>query len=583
MSVGRPPRARRPAILFAVVLVAAGITYVLPFRQPNCNTSSHYALVQMIANGDKTIDRIHGESCDISWWRGHYYANKAPGLALVAVPWYLALHALGALQPNPLSAKPFPTAMRAIPRRDLWLMSLWGAVVPALGLLMLVRSVAERLEPGTGVVAAATMAFATLFLPFSSLFFAHVLTAFLVFASFALLLDLNGASWRRIGSAGVLAGFASVVDYPAGLLVLALGTYAASRDPRIARGAAFLVGALVGLAPLAAYNLWAFGSPLHLSYVGAVTVPGVTGHDVLGANFVGFFGVALPHLSRGLQVLFGNRGLLTLGPVLALTPIGCVHLWRSARRREAALIAGVAAVYLLYNAGYYSPLGGATPGPRFLIPVLPFAVLGVAAAVRAWPLSTLALAIPSAALLLAAHLTQPLISPPYQPRDWWHWLRTDGLSSTVLSPGAHTWPPSLPIVVAALIALAAAVASVESIDRVDFSSALVCTIGWLAALAAFPHLARSFVGALAIATTVSAIAIARRIGIVGVTIIAVAASALAVVHRQPLLATAVGMGALAVAVCASRLIDATEVRRTSVNPQQNPRDEREALSRRRAR
>jgi hypothetical protein len=579
MSLGKPPRSRRPGILFTVVLVAAGITYVLPFRQPNCNTSSHYALVQMIANGEKTIDPIHGESCDISWWRNHYYANKAPGLALVTVPWYLALHALGALQPDPLSARAFPTAMRAIPRRDLWLMGLWGAVLPALGLLVLVRSVAEKVAPGTGVVAAATLAFATLFLPFSSLFFAHVLTAFLVFASFALLLDLHGASWRRIGSAGALAGFASVVDYPAGLLVLALVTYAASREPRIARSAAFLAGAAVGLAPLAAYNLWAFGSPLHLSYLGAVTVPGITGHDVLGANSVGFFGVALPHLSRGLQVLFGNRGLLTLGPVLALAPIGCAHLWKSARKREAALVAGVAAVYLVYNAGYYSPLGGATPGPRFLITVLPFAVLGVAAAVRAWPLSTLALALPSAALLLAAHLTQPLISPPYQPHDWWHWLRTDGLSSTVLSPGAHTWLPALPIVIAALVALAAAVASVQSIDRIDFSSALVCAIGWLTALAAFPHLARSFVGALAIATTFFAIAIARRIGIAGVTIIAVAGPAVAVVHRQPLLATAVGMGAFAVAISASRLIDAAEVRQTNASPQQDQRDEREAVRR----
>jgi hypothetical protein len=193
LSLRKELRGRRPAILFAIVLVAAGLAYLLPFRQPNCNTSSHYALVQTIAHGEKTMDRIHGESCDISWWHGHYYANKAPGLALVTVPWYLALHALGIVRPDPLAQRSYPAAMRALPRRDLWLMGLWGAVLPALGLLILVRSVAERLAPGTGVVAAATLAFATLFLPFSSLFFAHVLAAFLAFAAFALLLDLNGA------------------------------------------------------------------------------------------------------------------------------------------------------------------------------------------------------------------------------------------------------------------------------------------------------------------------------------------------------------------------------------------------------
>lgn len=549
-----------------MVLVAAGIAYALPFRQPNCNTSSHYALVQTIANGERTMDRIHGESCDVSWWHGHYYANKAPGLALVTVPWYLALHALSIVRPDPLAARPFPTAMRAIPRRDLWLMGLWGAVLPALGLLILVRSVAEKLAPDTGVVAAATLAFATLFLPFSSLFFAHVLAAFFAFAAFALLLDLSGANWRRIGGAGALAGFAVVVEYPAGLLLLALGLYAASRKPRIGRSAAFLFGAFVGLAPLAAYNVWAFGSPLHLSYLGAITIPGVTGHDVLGANSVGFFGIAVPHLSRGLQVLFGSRGLLTLGPVLALAPVGCVYLWKSGRRREAALISGVVALYLLYNAAYYSPIGGASPGPRFLIPILPFATLGVAAAVRAWPLSTLALAIPSAGVLLAAHLTQPLISPPYQPHDWWHWLWTGAYSSTVLSPDTHRLLPALPIAVATFIALAAAIASVRSVVRIDVSAALVCAIGWLAALAAFPYFARSFIGAVAIVTTLTVIAIASRAGIAGLAIIAVAVPALALAHKQPPLAAAVGVSALAVALYARRsrghLIDAAEVSST---------------------
>jgi hypothetical protein len=226
------------------------------------------------------------------------------------------------------------------------------------------------------------------------------------------------------------------------------------------------------------------------------------------------------------------------------------------------VIGGAVALYLLYNAAYYSPLGGATPGPRFLIPVLPFAVLGVAAAVRAWPLSTLTLAIPSAGLLLAAHVTQPLISPPYQPHDWWHWLRSGGFSSTVVSPSTHGWLPVVPIAFASLLALAAAIASVRPIDRIDTSAALVCAIGWLAALAAFPHLARSFVGAIAIVTTVTVIAIASRTRFVGPAILAVAATGVTLVHTNPPLAAAVGVSALSIALYAGRgphSVDAAEV------------------------
>ena len=539
------------------MLIAAAIAYALPFRQPNCNTSSHYALVQTIASGTKTIDSIHGETCDVSWSQGHYFANKAPGLALATAPWYAALRVLGVLRADPLSRSSYPTAMRAIPRRDLWLMGLWGAVLPALGLLWLVRSVAERLAPGAGVATAATLAFATLLLPFSSLFFSHVLAAFLTFAAFALLLNDQEARWRGVALAGLLAGFAIVVEYPAGLLVLALGAYAATGHPRLRRGAMFAVGALAGVAPLAASDTGAFGAPFLLSYVGAVLVPGVSGHDVLGANSVGFFGVASPHWAAGLQVLFGSRGLLTLGPVLALAPVGCIWLWKRSRRREAAFIGGVCLTFLIYNAAYYSPIGGATPGPRFLILVIPFAALALAPVVRRWPLSLLALALPSFALLLAAHLTQPLISPPYEPKDWWHWLRSNGLSSTVLEPGAHGWLPALPIVLAAVTAVAAAVGSVRETDRTDVSAALVSVVAWSTALVSFPHLGRSHLGALAIAAMLAIAVLASRRGVRGLGMIIAVGLGLDGVHRHAGLSAALGLSGLVLAIVVSKLYVST--------------------------
>ena len=109
------------------MLAAAALTYALPFRQPDCNTTSHYALVQMLASGTRSIDSIHGQSCDISWSGGHFYSNKAPGLALVSVPWYALLRGFDALRPSRLAHASFPAAMRAIPRRNLWLLGLWGA------------------------------------------------------------------------------------------------------------------------------------------------------------------------------------------------------------------------------------------------------------------------------------------------------------------------------------------------------------------------------------------------------------------------------------------------------------------------
>jgi len=544
----RAPHSRRPRLgaelAFVIVLAAATVAYALPYRQPNCNTGAHFALVQSLSGGTRTIDRIHGESCDVSWWHGHYYANKAPGLALVSVPWYLGLRALGLMQRDPASRSPYPLGMRSLPRRDLWLMGLWGSLLPALGLLALVRSVAEKLEPGTGVVAAAILGFATLLLPFAGLFFAHALSAFLAFAAFALVMDTGPRLWR-VAAAGLLAGFAAAVEYPVGLVAAVLLFYVASRSPRLRRAAVFGVSVIVGLVPLLAYGWWAFGSPFHLSYVGAVLVPGLSGHDVLGANSAGFFGITAPRLDHLLQVLVGSRGLLTLGPVLALVPAGCARLWHRGWRPEARFIVALLLLYLLYNAAYYSPLGGATPGPRFLIPIIAFAAITLAPLVSTLPLSLLALSTVSGAWLLAADLTQPLISPPYTTADWWHWIQTGSFTSTVLSPHSPIFLPCILIVAAAAAALTAAALAAWPPDRLDLSTATVALVTWIMAYLSFPHLARSNVGAVALGAAMLVAALAARKGRLGIAIASLSALVIVQVHRHALLSA---IAALALAL-----------------------------------
>lgn len=491
--------AHRQATLFGLAIVAAAVAFASPFRQPDCNTASHYALVQMLAIGSKTIDPIHGESCDVSWWHGHYYANKAPGLAFATLPWYLALKELGLTHGDPNAGAPFPVAMRALPRRDLWLMGIWGAVLPALALLVLVRRVAERLLPGSGTAVAVTLGFGSLLLPFASLFFSHALAAFLAFAAFALVLDRRGTSARRMIAGGVLAGLSVVVEYPMVLFAAALAVYVGSSDPRLRRLGSFVSGVALGSLPLAVYDEWAFGSPLHLSYVGAVLHPGRTGHDVLGANSTGFFGVGVPSLAGAAHILVGDRGLLAIAPVLVLAPFGCVLLWNAGWRREGAFLGAVCSLFVLYNAGYYSPLGGATPGPRFLVCVLPFATLAIAPLIRLVPLSFLALLGVSMVVLLAAHLTQPLISHPYDTGDWWHWLSHDGYSATLFGPSSHGWFVAAPVIVAAAAALAVTTSSIDtrSAARADVLAGFSVLVLWALAFADLPAAHRAEAGLIA--------------------------------------------------------------------------------------
>ena len=102
------------------------------------------------------------------------------------------------------------------------------------------------------------------------------------------------------------------------------------------RAGTFAAGVAVGVAPLIAYNLWAFGSVTHFSYADAVDQQGRTGHATLGLNDGGFFGIDVPSLRAALELLLAPRGLLVITPVVADgASSGTVLLHRRGRRAEA--------------------------------------------------------------------------------------------------------------------------------------------------------------------------------------------------------------------------------------------------------
>jgi hypothetical protein len=400
--------------LWIVALVALALAWGAVMVKPGPNQNAHLARVTALAHGTPRIDPYHHWSADIAYYKGHYYAAKAPGLALLTVPWYFALEATGLLVHGPAPNVPWPLAesFKSMPYTAPWELALWGALLPFLGLLLLVRNVAEKLVPGYGTITAVTLGAGSLVAIFSTIFFDHELSAFLGFAAFALLFRerTTGPSRALLVAAGVTAGLATTVEFPLALLAGLLALYAlGSPGDRLRRLIAYGAGALASIAPLFAYNLWEGGTLRSISYAYAVRFPGVTGHDVMGANASGFFGVGVPSLASLAKLLVSPKGLFVLTPVWAVAAAGLVVLWRSGRRAESALAGGVCAAFLLYNAGYYLPLGGFNGGPRFLVPMLPFLALGLAAAWRAWPGITLALAGVSVTFMTVAILSDPML------------------------------------------------------------------------------------------------------------------------------------------------------------------------------
>jgi hypothetical protein len=389
------------ARLWIVALVALAFAWAAVLQDPGPNQNAHLALVTAIANdGTPRIDPYERWTRDDAYVDGHFYSAKAPGLALVTVPYYLGLKAMGLVVHGPPHSVPWPLAEgHAMPYAAPWQVGLWGATLPFLLLLLLVRSAAERLVPGYGTIAAVTLGAGSLVGVFATLFFDHELSALLGFAAFALLLRDRS---RYSLVAGVVAGLAIVVEFPLGIVAFVLAFYARRR-------LLYLGGVALGVLPLLAFNLWATGKPWSLAYSRAVLEPGKTGHDVLGANAHGFFGVDVPSLRALVELLISAKGLLVLTPVWALAVVGLFMLRRSGRWAEATVCLGVTALFLIYDAAYYLPFGGFNGGPRFLVPMLPFLALGVAATWRELPGPTLALGLASIVVTTISILADPML------------------------------------------------------------------------------------------------------------------------------------------------------------------------------
>jgi hypothetical protein len=368
-----------------LAFAALAFAFAWPMQVNGFNQNAHYALVRALGvYGTAHIDKTRGQigdlgTGDVARYKGHWYAAKAPGLAIASLPAFWVAEAIG---------------MRTTgdPTRIIWFLHLWSIVLPALLMVALAQRVGDRLEPGTGLAVAVALGVATLLLPFATLFFSHVLAAALGFAAFVLLLR------QRVFAAGVLAGLAVFVEYPLALAGAILGIYALTRGVWWRRGLEYAGGVLVGVLPLLAFNWWAFGTPTHIAY---------EDYYKGGEKAGGVFGFGLPKLAHMHDLLFSTMGILVLTPVAGAAVVGAALVAR--RRPEAAAALAIVVAYYVWNSSlrYASAFGGLGP-PRYLFPLIPFLAVGLAVAWRRFPVATLALAVVSAFQMAVMTATGPL-------------------------------------------------------------------------------------------------------------------------------------------------------------------------------
>jgi hypothetical protein len=288
---------------------------------------------------------------------GREYTKNAAGQAVVALPLVAAAEAVAAaVEPSP-------------PRRALltrFAASFFNALVAAV-LLGLFYATARGIGAAVGPALAATvmLGFTTPLWVYAKSFMAEPLQAL------GLLVALAGALRARAGDGrGVaLAAVGALLAISVKLSMLPFALLCLLPLPMQRRAWLVpMIGLGLALAGHMAYNVARFGTPLETGYGAQASASAYT-----TPLWVGLYGL----------LFSSGKGLAWFAPAVWLVPAGWLAL-RSASspspRLVALSIATVAAVALPLYATFEHWAGDGSWGPRYLLPFLPLAFLGVALA-----------------------------------------------------------------------------------------------------------------------------------------------------------------------------------------------------------
>jgi hypothetical protein len=426
------------------------LTYTYFYQSSQHNEAARFDQVRSVLEEHTfAIDTFVFNTADVVEYardgRRHFYPAKAPGTTFLAAgPFWLSAQLL----------KPFD-----LPRAVYWHLVAYFTTILTTSLLSAVSAVVmyrvlARLtnDPYSALLSVIAVWLGSISFPFSTLFFSHQQVAsFLVFA-FAILFNLRSPTLSEsprhgvaLLLAGFLLGFSIASEYPSAILVALLTFYfvfrlrhlKASARLKMQLGAAFVVGCAAGLSLLAIYNVAVFG---RLFYTPYQQLGAGGGHEMFQTHAQGLVGVSWPGLRQFVDVV-GEitvkplRGLLYLGvedggvfacsPVLWLAIPGLVVLARRHElRAEAVLCAVAVAAYFTFNACYGNSIvfwgGGASVGPRHIIPVLPFVAVPLSFAVRRFKILFYPLLLLSIFYMLLATAVEP--RTPYSPANPWKGL-----------------------------------------------------------------------------------------------------------------------------------------------------------------
>jgi hypothetical protein len=370
-----------------LVFVLLAFMYGYFYQNAQANGNSRFGLIFAIIRERRlTIDSFYTveglRTIDMAFYNHHYYSDKAIGTSVIGAilyaPMYLGIKLTG-IQPDLQDIKYLLTFL---------VIGLPSAFAGSLLFVFCETITGSRLRSYLTTLA---IMLGTMILPFSAVFFGHVLAGALLFISFFLIFQLKlkpnlSNQPVYLFLIGFLLGFAFLTEYPVAIIIFPLVLYFLniihvkwSFRWLIATILPPLIGGLIPITLMLVYNKLCFGNPLSIGYQ-------YIDNMYQSQMAQGFMGIGIPQFKVIFYLTFHPAmGLFCQSPVLLMPLIGFFYILRDKTYRIEGIISLFAFIsMLLVNSGYFLWWGGGSFAPRHLIPMLMFLGIPLAMLPKRW-------------------------------------------------------------------------------------------------------------------------------------------------------------------------------------------------------
>lgn len=325
------------------------------------NHNSRLDLVHsVVIKGTLSIDDYHDNTGDKSLFNDHYYSDKAPGVAFVAIPSFFVIkHIFSWFEINVDDSKG-------------WFISSWFTTIFSVGFITALGGVfiflllkEQHNNTKAALVCSGAVFLSSVIFTYASTLFSHAMTAGFIAISLWSCFSKKQVSYKcYLG--GFCAGMAVICEYTSALVIISIFLVVAFRSYR--QALMFCVGGIFPILLFVFYNYFGFGSFISTGYAN------VDGWEQMET---GLFGINFRYFSgeKFYKLLFSRyRGMFFWTPFLLMFLPGIIFFWK----KNWKMLLGIIMLFLLQVfliASYFAWDGGNSVGPRHLAALYPIMLI----------------------------------------------------------------------------------------------------------------------------------------------------------------------------------------------------------------